>query len=247
MQDGIAALPQEQQAGLRELWQKNVEALGIDEGTAATLEAVQEARKAAAEVEAEKTESQNISEETGDLQETTDADGDIMEEDKGENTFADLTAEEEITDQSASENDIEKPNEEQVVIKFLPTSGIPIANNPDKTTTILGRYQTDIKWIIEELNIEKNTDFGEKKGGFNVLNVPDDFYITGEQFWQEYNKPFLDAAIERGDDIVMTTPINNSSMYLISGEITGYGREYQYLCSHGYELVNGKMVKKEEE
>lgn len=43
MQDGIAALPQEQQAGLRELWQKNVEALGIDEGTAATLEAVQEA------------------------------------------------------------------------------------------------------------------------------------------------------------------------------------------------------------
>ena len=45
VRDGIAALPQEQQAGLCELWQKNVEALGIDEGTAVTLKAVQKRTK----------------------------------------------------------------------------------------------------------------------------------------------------------------------------------------------------------
>lgn len=27
-----------------------------------------------------------------------------------------------------------------------------------------------------------------------------------------YNKPFLDAAIERGDEILMSTPITNSNL-----------------------------------
>lgn len=107
---------------------------------------------------------------------------------------------------------------------------------------MLGRYDADTKGIIEELHIPKNTDFGGRQGGFNVLNTPDEYYITADQFWAEYNKPFLAAAMERGDDIVMATPISNSTIYTKSGALTGYGREYKYLCSSGYELVNGNMV-----
>lgn len=63
-------------------------------------------------------------------------------------------------------------------------------------------------------------------------------------FWNQYNKPFLDAAIERGDEILMATPINNSTLYTTTGDLTGYGREYYYLLSKGYEYVDGKMILK---
>ena len=102
----------------------------------------------------------------------------------------------------------------------------------------------DTQYIIEELKLQKSTDFSGNLGGFNILNTPDELYRTPEQFWQEYNKPFLDAAIARGDDILMATPINNSTLYTKEGSLTGYGREYFYLLSKGYELIDGKMVKR---
>ena len=55
---------------------------------------------------------------------------------------------------------------------------------------------------------------------------------------QEYNKPFLDAAISRGDVIWMATPINHGTLYTKNGELTGHGKEYFYLCSKGYEPVS---------
>lgn len=48
--------------------------------------------------------------------------------------------------------------------------------------------------------------------------------------------------ISRGDDILMSTPINNSTLYTKTGELTGYGKEYFYLKSKGYEYLDGKMV-----
>ncbi len=78
-----------------------------------------------------------------------------------------------------------------------------------------------------------------------MLNTPDDLYITPNQFWNEYNKPFLDKAIARGDEIFMATPINNKTMYVKNGSaLTGYGREYYYLLGHGYIYVDGKMILK---
>lgn len=47
---------------------------------------------------------------------------------------------------------------------------------------------------------------------------------------------------DRGDDILMATPINNNTLYTKTGELTGYGKEYFYLKSKGYKLVSGKMV-----
>lgn len=97
------------------------------------------------------------------------------------------------------------------------------------------------------------TDFGAKKGGFNVLNVPDDIYksLTREQFWEKYNKHWLDEAINRGDDIFLATkPEGPVLSYVdrITGEevITGFGREYNYLIERGYvyDAATNMMIKR---
>ena len=77
-----------------------------------------------------------------------------------------------------------------------------------------------------------------------MLNTPDNLYITPDQFWNEYNKPFLDKAIARGDEIIMTTVLNQNTLYDEVGNLTGYGREYYYLLEHGYTYVDGKMILK---
>jgi len=83
--------------------------------------------------------------------------------------------------------------------------------------------------------------FGPQKGGFNVLNVPDEMYKTRtrQQFWDEINKSWLDEAIIRGDDIVLATkPEGIAILYIddVTGEeiITGFSREYNYLVHRGY-------------
>ena len=64
------------------------------------------------------------------------------------------------------------------------------------------------------------------------------------QFWQEYNKPFIDAAIERGDRFLMATPCTPKNLYIEgTKELTGYGKEYFYLQKRGYKLVNNEMIK----
>ena len=105
--------------------------------------------------------------------------------------------------------------------------------------------------INNQLHYPKTTDFDAKPGGFNVLNVPDDYYKNPDQFWNEYNKPFLDDAINRGDDISLAT--NPTADVLIRPDPTspsgftqtGFGREIQYLESNGYSYnpATGSMKK----
>ena len=129
-------------------------------------------------------------------------------------------------------------------LEYKATSGVKLISIPGKTTTILGRYDLDTKDIIGELNLPKSTDFSGNPGGFNLLNTPDELYVElgADGFWEQYNRPFLDAAIDRGDEILMATPINNHTLYTKSGKLTGYGREYYYLQSKGYQYVDGKMI-----
>jgi hypothetical protein len=121
--------------------------------------------------------------------------------------------------------------------------------NPNKTTTILGSFDKDMKKIVNEMGNVKSTDFGARKGGFNVLNVPDELYDP-DTFWDLYNKPWLDEAISRGDDIVLATKpegIVLSYVDRITGEevMTGFGREYNYLIERGYVYdVATNMMKK---
>lgn len=127
-------------------------------------------------------------------------------------------------------------------LRYSASSGVPLVTTPGVTTTILGSYQQDMKYIISELMIHKNTDFSGNPGGFNVLNTPDEFFeeLGKDGFWEEYNKPFLDAAIERGDIFLMASP--EKYMTDVNGRPTGYGREYRYLYGKGYRLVDGRMV-----
>ena len=89
-------------------------------------------------------------------------------------------------------------------------------------------------------------------GSFNLLNTPDSLYqaLGPQRFWEQINRPFLDAAIRRGDDIVLATKPNdfyalNRIMPDGSLQRTGFGREYDYLMSRGYryEASTGKMIK----
>lgn len=47
-------------------------------------------------------------------------------------------------------------------LNYKTTSGVNLTSNPEKTTTVLGRYDSDTKNIIKELNISKSTDFFRK-------------------------------------------------------------------------------------
>jgi len=104
------------------------------------------------------------------------------------------------------------------------------------TTTILGTFQLDTDRIINvDLEYPETFDFGPKEGGYNVLNIPGDAYDP-ETFWEEYNRPWLEAATQRGDDIYLATSPAEENLYRDeeNGVLSGFGREVRYLESQGY-------------
>jgi len=121
-------------------------------------------------------------------------------------------------------------------LNHVASSGVELASKANKTTTILGNYKKDIKYIISELEYPKTFDFNAKPGGFNILNIPNGFYKNGTQFWNDFNKEFIDKAVERGDNIILATPATDKFLYNEKG-ITGFGREIEYLTTQkGYTL-----------
>jgi hypothetical protein len=127
------------------------------------------------------------------------------------------------------------------------SSGIVIRANPDKTTTVLGSFRADTDNIMSWLDYPKSMVVGGSPapGSFNRLNIPDEIAakLGSERFWNEVNKPFLDAAIKRGDDIVLTTRPDVKFLFKADGSLTFFGREIQYLESRGfnYDAVSGSM------
>ena len=136
----------------------------------------------------------------------------------------------------------------------LNTSAGVIAANPDKTTTVLGRWSPDMKNVIGDtpsasagqLNpgsaLAKTDDFGAKPGGFNVLNVPKSVEdAAGTQFFEKVNKPFLDEAIKRGDDVALGTipGVKKDVIELETGALKGnFAKELDYLVRNDYKPVN---------
>jgi hypothetical protein len=121
---------------------------------------------------------------------------------------------------------------------YRSTNGAALVPTPGKTTTVLGRFDSDMNAIInEQLKLPKSTDMGPKPGGFNVLNMPDEVFkeLGPQGFWEQVNKPFLDKAIARGDDILMVTdPLNPKNLVNLNGTLTGFGRELKHLTESGY-------------
>jgi filamentous hemagglutinin len=130
----------------------------------------------------------------------------------------------------------------------LSTSVGVIPANPYKTTTVLGTYIDDTKSIIEgQLQLPKNNNINiAQPGGFNLLNTDNALYakLGPEEYWKQVNRPFLDQAINRGDDIAIATPPSNATMYR-NGQLSGFGREIQYLEGKGYKYDPGtnNMIK----
>jgi len=130
-------------------------------------------------------------------------------------------------------------------------SGVVVTADPSKTTTVLGSFALDMNNVInDQLGYPKTTNFGDKPGGFNVLNVPDNMYKTPDQFWNEVNQPFLDQAISRSDNIVLVTKPTDSALNrtLPDGTVvrSGFGREYDYLQQRGYtyDSATSAMIKR---
>ena len=135
-------------------------------------------------------------------------------------------------------------------LDYVTSNGLVLETTPNKTTTVLGTYKSDTGAILDELGNVKSLDFGPRDGGFNLLNTPDELYVSPNQFWNEYNKPWLDNAIARNDIFkIATEPTwdNLTRVNMFSGktELTGFGREYTYLKKHGYyfDFVTKSMVK----
>ena len=64
-------------------------------------------------------------------------------------------------------------------------------------------------------------------------------YVSPSQFWNEYNKPWLDNAIEKKDIFKIATEptwdnLTRVNMFIGKTELTGFGREYAYLKKYGY-------------
>jgi len=142
-------------------------------------------------------------------------------------------------------------------LSYKPSSGVVLQAQEGKTTTILGSFQNDMREVVSEVGNVKNTDFGPKPGGFNVLNVPDELYRNPKQFWTEYNQPWLSDAINRGDNFLMATRPGFDVADVKSGfsvlarpnpvigkmELSGLGREYLTMKRAGYSYESGVMVK----
>ena len=135
-------------------------------------------------------------------------------------------------------------------LTYVTSNGLVLKTTPNKITTVLGTYKSDTGAILNELGDVKSLDFGPRDGGFNLLNTPDELYISPKQFWSEYNKPWLDNAIERNDIFKMATETvwnNLTRINMLTGktELTGFGREYTYLKKHGYyfDTVTKTMIK----
>jgi len=131
-------------------------------------------------------------------------------------------------------------------LDYITTSGVKLEATPGKTTSVLGTFKADTKNILDELGNVKSTDFGPRDGGFNLLNTPDELYKTSEQFWNQYNKPWLDNVIERKDVIILATKPTADALYRINidtgvKELSGFGKEYNYLLDHGYKFDSSTM------
>lgn len=80
------------------------------------------------------------------------------------------------------------------------------------------------------------------------MNVPDSMANATPDFWLDINKPFLDTAIAREDDIYLATKPEGAALINMknSDGLSGFGCEVKYLESRGYKFDKdtGKMIKK---
>jgi hypothetical protein len=156
------------------------------------------------------------------------------------------------------------------------TSWLPnrtIQGNLENPVGILGCFNktnipgygtvADTKQLLEQLHYPKTNDFSFSLGGFKLLNSVEGTFINLDQFWVEYNEPFLKTLTDAKTDIyVLSDPENEYLLYQTELDannmrhftldpttnqriLTSFGREMRYmnnLVSQGkyiWDSVNG--------
>jgi hypothetical protein len=127
-------------------------------------------------------------------------------------------------------------------IKFIPSSALKIVGKSGKSTTILGRWNPNMKIVIKEiLPHEFNSGSvyaftNRTNGGFNFLNVVGDF----SDFFNQVNKPWLQVAIDAGDEIVLATKVSKKiDLYIKeTKKLSTFGKEIKYLIEKNYRPFN---------
>jgi len=126
-----------------------------------------------------------------------------------------------------------------VSTKSLSIAGKLVNLSREKVNTILGRYKPDIKDLFDNLGSYKNVGLGEVNGGINLLNRPQHYeYLSAEQWWNTWNKQWLENAIKRGDDIYLATEVNLSNLFDFTKKPTTYSFEVRCLIKYNYRPIN---------
>ncbi len=76
-------------------------------------------------------------------------------------------------------------------------------------------------------------------GGVNLLNKPDHYY-DASTWWDAYNKPWLNRAIDRGDDVYLATiPQKADEVMDAAGNLKGaFAEELNHLVFRNYKPSN---------
>jgi hypothetical protein len=113
----------------------------------------------------------------------------------------------------------------------------------DKTLPNGSKIQ-DTKNMLDELVFPEATASNFKtvsKDGFKMLNTPKSFYQNADQFWTQYNKPWLDDLVANKADVVILSDKSDDLLkYVLNSDgtfkiengqrvLTGFGREIQYM------------------
>ena len=159
-----------------------------------------------------------------------------------------------------------------VNITINTSNKVEIVSTPGRCTTIIGNYAVypygagDMKGLSAELLLKLTHLMfdGPCDNGFNILNVAKAVFERAADFWEEFNKPWLLKAIERGDVIYAATDpmdlgkvfydlrpgvhdqidtLEDLKFFLESinentqqyQNLTGYGKELHLLISNRYE------------
>ena len=98
---------------------------------------------------------------------------------------------------------------------------VTLTPNPDKVTTIVGKWSYDTGPLIDELGPSHwNMFTGQQprvNGKFNLLNIDlSGRNLTDQQIWEQINEPWLREAMENGDDIIIASdPIELGFGFLV--------------------------------
>jgi len=116
--------------------------------------------------------------------------------------------------------------------------GGDIVVDPNRTTTVLGRFVGSIDVL------KKDGVFGVD--GLRFLDVPQDIARESADFFNKFNKPFLEKAIKKGEKIrFVSDPKDMNNFYIraidgkFTNELTTFGKEIKFLENKGYKIEKG--------